>query len=69
MHPEIRQQLYGGDIADYYPVKQQIKSLEEDNKDLSSIYNNQVASKKKFTGYPDSKVHLDMRLDMPVLPQ
>jgi hypothetical protein len=69
MHPEIRQQLYGGDIADYYPAQQQIKSSEDDNKDLSNIYNNQVACKKKFTGYPDNMVGLDKRLDMPVLPQ
>lgn len=69
MHPEIRQQLYGGDIADYYPARQQIKSLEEDNKDLSSIYNSQVAGKKNFMGHPDSMVGLDKRQDMPVLPQ
>lgn len=63
MHPEIKHQLYGGDIADYYPAKQQTKSLGEDNKDLSNIYNNCVANKNKFTAYLGNMARLDKHPD------
>jgi hypothetical protein len=37
MHPEIRAQLYGGDISDYYK-KQEVKDTKQENKDLADIY-------------------------------
>jgi len=37
-NPEARQQLYGGEIADYYPSKNKQASPEEDMKQMSDIY-------------------------------
>jgi len=37
MHPEIKAQLYGGDISDYYK-KQEIKDTKKENKELADIY-------------------------------
>jgi GH24 family phage-related lysozyme (muramidase) len=37
MHPEIRHQLYGGDISDYYK-KQEPKDVKQENKELADIY-------------------------------
>jgi len=37
MHPEIRHQLYGGDISDYYK-KQEVSDIKKDNEDIADIY-------------------------------
>jgi hypothetical protein len=37
MDPETRQQLYGGDISDYYN-RPKTDSIEKENKDLADIY-------------------------------
>jgi hypothetical protein len=37
-NPEVRQQLYGGEIADYYPLKNKQASPEEDMKQMGDIY-------------------------------
>jgi hypothetical protein len=37
-NPEVRQQLYGGEIADYYPVKNKQVSPEKDMKQMGDIY-------------------------------
>lgn len=36
--PETRQQLYGGEIADYYPFKNKQVSPEKDMKQMGDIY-------------------------------
>lgn len=48
MNPEVKQQLYGGDISDYYlqrEIEKKSKSPEQDSKSLSDIYSNMVAKK------------------------
>jgi len=45
MHPELKQQLYGGEISDYYPNNQSVKTSEEDNKALSDIYKEIITKK------------------------
>lgn len=45
MHPEVKHQLYGGDISDYYKRPEQ-KDLKQDNKELADIYD--AISKKKI---------------------
>ena len=47
MHPELKQQLYGGEISDYYPNNQSIKTSDEDNKALSDIYK-EITTKKRL---------------------
>lgn len=48
MNPEVKQQLYGGEISDYMPKPPaQQKSIEQDNKNLSNLYQ-QVVNKDKF---------------------
>lgn len=37
-NPEVRQQLYGGEIADYYPSKNKQVSPEKDMKQMGDIY-------------------------------
>ena len=37
-NPEVRQQLYGGEIADYYPTKDKQASPEKDMKQMGDIY-------------------------------
>jgi len=46
MHPELKQQLYGGEISDYYPNNQSVKTSEEDNKALSDIYKEIITKKR-----------------------
>jgi hypothetical protein len=50
MHPELKQQLYGGEISDYYPNNQSVKTSEEDNKALSDIYK-EITTKKRLDIY------------------
>ena len=38
MNPEIRQQLYGGEISDYYPIKSKNVSPEKDYKNMGDLY-------------------------------
>lgn len=45
MHPELKHQLYGGDISDYYK-KPEPKDKKQENKELADIYD--TISKKKF---------------------
>lgn len=44
MNPEIKQQLYGGEITDYYPCNKKNTSPEKDQKNLGDIYQ-QIANK------------------------
>ena len=37
-NPEVRQQLYGGEIADYYPANDKQVSPEKDMKQMGDIY-------------------------------
>jgi len=37
MHPEVKHQLYGGDISDYYK-KTEPKDVKQENKELADIY-------------------------------
>jgi hypothetical protein len=56
MNPELKHQLYGGDISDYYPEAQKVKQSntpEQDNKSLSDIYK-QILSKKNPLGLPNN---------------
>ncbi|NBW57284.1 hypothetical protein EBR43_05780 [bacterium] len=45
MHPELKHQLYGGDVSDYYkkPVQKDVK---QENKELADIYD--TIKKKRF---------------------
>jgi len=45
MHPEIRHQLYGGEISDYYK-KPEPKDVKQENKELADIYD--AISKKRL---------------------
>lgn len=59
-NPEIRQQLYGGEISDYY---KNIKTAPaDDNKELSSIYD-QIARKNKLSRFKlNTSNNLDNKL-------
>lgn len=46
MHPELKQQLYGGEISDYYK-RVEVKTLEQENKDIADIYS-KICTKKLF---------------------
>jgi len=46
MHPELKQQLYGGEISDYYK-KPEPKDVKQENKELADIYSN-IANKNIF---------------------
>ena len=62
MNPEIKQQLYGGDISDYYPqreLEKKSKSPEQDSRSLSDIYSNMVAKKNILPGIkPELMKHI-----------
>ena len=62
MNPEIRQQLYGGDISDYYSqreLEKKSKSPEQDSRSLSDIYSNMVAKKNILPGIkPELMKHI-----------
>lgn len=45
MHPELKHQLYGGDISDYYK-KPEPKDVKQENKELADIYDS--INRKKF---------------------
>lgn len=45
MHPELKHQLYGGDISDYYK-KPEPKDIKQENKELADIYD--TIQRKKF---------------------
>jgi hypothetical protein len=51
MNPEIRQQLYGGEIADYYPCKDKNISPEKDNRNIGNIYQ-QILNKNNPLNLP-----------------
>ncbi|NBP00761.1 MAG: hypothetical protein EBU90_11640 [Proteobacteria bacterium] len=53
MNPEIKQQLYGGEITDYYPNSKKSSTPEQDNKNISNIYL-QIAKKNNPLNLPDS---------------
>lgn len=38
MDPEVKQQLYGGEISDYYPVKIKNTRPETDYKNIGDLY-------------------------------
>jgi hypothetical protein len=42
---ETRQQLYGGEISDYFKPKEN-KVIEQDNNSIADIYSNYVKNKK-----------------------
>lgn len=46
MNPEIKQQLYGGEISDYFK-KPEPKDIKQENKELADLYSS-IASKKIF---------------------
>jgi len=50
-NPEVRQQLYGGEIADYYPSKNKQVSPEGDMKQMGDIYQ-QILSKNNPLSLP-----------------
>ena len=50
-NPEVRQQLYGGEIADYYPSKNKQASPEEDMKQMGDIYQ-QMLNKNNLLNLP-----------------
>jgi hypothetical protein len=45
MDPEVRQQLYGGEISDYYPTKIKNTRPETDYKNIGDLYQ-QILSKQ-----------------------
>ena len=50
MHPELKQQLYGGEISDYYKetlLKQKSQGVEQDYKDIYSVYKTNVVNNIK----------------------
>lgn len=49
MDPETKSQLYGGDISDHMSPKVIYKSVEEDNKGISDIYDFYVKNKKTLS--------------------
>lgn len=46
MHPELKHQLYGGDISDYYK-RPEPKDVKQENKELADIYDS-ISKKKLF---------------------
>ena len=46
MNPEVKQQLYGGEISDYYQTKK-TTTPEQDNVNIGNIY--QQINQKKIT--------------------
>jgi len=50
-NPEVRQQLYGGEIADYYPAKDKQVSPEKDMKQMGDIYQ-QILNKNNPLNLP-----------------
>lgn len=53
MNPEVKHQLYGGDISDYFPQKNTEKkdnSPEKDLQTLGDIYSNMVNRRKGLPG-------------------
>lgn len=38
MHAELRHQLYGGDISDYYKKQESATDLKQDNKEIADLY-------------------------------
>lgn len=50
-NPEVRQQLYGGEIADYYPLKNKQVSPEKDMKQMGDIYQ-QILNKNNPLNLP-----------------
>lgn len=51
MNPEIKQQLYGGEITDYYLYNKKNNSPEKDLKNLGDIYQ-QIALKNNLLNLP-----------------
>jgi len=53
VNPEIKHQLYGGDISDYYTDKHKNIKPKSDNKNMAEIYqqiiNRQTLNIKNFT--------------------
>jgi len=49
MHPELKHQLYGGDISDYYK-KQEITDLKKDNKEIADLYS-QIQNKAVLNNF------------------
>jgi hypothetical protein len=47
MNPEVKQQLYGGEISDYYPDNKKQTSPETDNKNIGDIYQQIINNKLK----------------------
>jgi hypothetical protein len=54
MHPEIKHQLYGGDISDYYG-RPKTDSIEKENKDLADIYMG-IKKKNNPLNLPPNKI-------------
>jgi hypothetical protein len=50
-NPETRQQLYGGEISDYYPSKNKQVSPEKDMKQMGDIYQ-QILNKNNPLNLP-----------------
>jgi hypothetical protein len=53
MNAETRQQLYGGEITDYYPNKDKNNSPEKDTKNINNIYQ-QILNKNNPLNLPSS---------------
>lgn len=51
MNPEIKQQLYGGEITDYYTNSNKNNSPEKDLKNIGAIYQ-QIANKNNPLNLP-----------------
>jgi len=47
MHPEIKQQLYGGEITDYI-AKPKLDEIDKENKNIAEIYNSCVKNKNSI---------------------
>jgi len=47
MNPEIKQQLYGGEISDYFKNKD-LKTNSQDGDNIASIYDYYVKNKKSL---------------------
>jgi hypothetical protein len=52
MNPETRQQLYGGEISDYYLIKNKNISPEKDYKNINDLYQ-QILNKNNTLNLPD----------------
>lgn len=53
IHPELKHQMYGGDISDYYIKNKQNTSPAEDNKNIADIYK-QITNKNNPLNLPDN---------------